>query len=76
MTLKEFNNLDISEQAKAVWTGVFIEHRKTSDAAISLYSIENFYVEAWYTPNHDKLLKFHAFEHAAIVNLYNGVMSN
>lgn len=76
MTLEEFNELNMTEQAKAVWGGDFVEHRKTPEATISLYSLGSFFVEAWYSPDHDKCLKFHAFQHQSAINLYHQHKNN
>lgn len=76
MTLEEFNELDMTEQAKAVWGGDFVEHRKTPEATISLYSLGSFFVEAWYTRDHSKFIKFHPFESPSLINLYTSRISN
>ena len=61
MTLCEFNAMDRSGQAEAVWNGVHILARHDEQHSILLYQIDSFYVEVYYHRKHNKIERFRSF---------------
>ena len=61
LTHYDFDRLTENEKADAVWAGSFLADREENGLMIQLYSLPSFYVEAFYDPVGNKILKFHAF---------------
>ncbi len=62
MILYHFNSLDEKMQAEAIWEhGVHIADRIEGAFKLILYQIESFYVEVWYNPAENSILKFRSF---------------
>ena len=47
MTIYEFKQLDEMEQIVVIWEAIEIGKRENREHTITLYSIDNFYVEYW-----------------------------
>lgn len=56
MTLPEFQALDKTEQANAVWAGRFVSNRVVDDHYVQLYDLDSFYVEVVYDPLTNKII--------------------
>lgn len=50
MTLKEFQALDSTAQANAVWDGKFVSNRIVDDVFVQIYDLGEFQVEVNYDP--------------------------
>ena len=61
MTPPEFESLDLTEKAEAVWRGTFLGDREEGGLRIQLYSLGSCYVEAVYDPAANKIMDFRAF---------------
>ena len=61
LTLYDFNALTDNEKAEAVWQGTFLADREENGLAVQLYSLPAFYVEVFYDPLANKILRFQAF---------------
>ncbi|WP_164849916.1 hypothetical protein [Mucilaginibacter limnophilus] len=61
MTLYEFEALDLTEKAEAVWRGTFLAYREADGRRIQLYSLPGCYVEAFYDPQSNKITDFRSF---------------
>ena len=61
MTLYQFNALDESEQAEAVWSSVQIGDRRDDVYSFLLYQIDSFYVEVYYHREYNLIRKFRGF---------------
>jgi hypothetical protein len=61
MTLYQFNMLDKTEQAEAVWNGVHIDNRQDDQHNILLYEVDGFYVEVFYHRTYNVIVKFRSF---------------
>jgi hypothetical protein len=60
MTLKEFQALDETTQANAVWDGTFVSSRVVDDVFMQRYDLGGFSVEVYYDPMANKVFKLHA----------------
>ncbi|TMI63724.1 MAG: hypothetical protein E6H07_13220 [Bacteroidetes bacterium] len=61
MTLYQFNMLNKTKQAEAVWNGVHIGEREDGPYNILLYQVHSFYVEVYYHRPHNSIIKFRSF---------------
>jgi hypothetical protein len=61
MTLYQFNLLDKTKQAEAVWSGVHIDNRQDDQHNILLYEVDGFYVEVFYHRIYNVIVKFRSF---------------
>lgn len=61
LTLYDFNEFSEDEKANAVWNGSFLADREENGLMVQLYAISGFYVEAFYDPLANKILRFHPF---------------
>ncbi|MES2275933.1 MAG: hypothetical protein V4592_07920 [Bacteroidota bacterium] len=60
-TTEDFHALSETEKAEAVWQGNFLADREENGLMVQLYAVGNFYVEVYYDPPANKILKFHSF---------------
>jgi hypothetical protein len=65
LSLKEFNTLNESRQAEAVWDGTFLADREENGLVVRLYSLGAFYGEVFYDPHTNKILRVRAFDTAS-----------
>jgi hypothetical protein len=70
MTLYQFQSLDIQEQANAVWDGTYLEHRTNNGFRIVLYDLGGFYVEVYYAPDENKIIKLRPFKSTSPLQPY------
>ena len=70
ITIYEFNALDESGKANAVWTGLFLDDREENGLKVQLYSLSNFYVEVFYDQRVNKILRFRAFKSYDLLTPY------
>jgi hypothetical protein len=55
MTIKEFEALDITAQANAVWDGKFINSHIVDDVFVQLYQLDGFQVKVFYNPTKNQI---------------------
>jgi hypothetical protein len=70
MTVHEFNALDITEKAEAVWRGAFLADREANGLTIQLYSLTGCYVELFYDQAANQITNFHAFTNKQLLAPY------
>ncbi|PAW92276.1 hypothetical protein CKK33_01720 [Mucilaginibacter sp. MD40] len=70
LTLYDFNVLPEDEKADAVWSGTFLADREENDLKVQLYSVSCFYVEVYYDPVANKILRFRAFSSRDLLTPY------
>jgi hypothetical protein len=70
MTVYEFNALDISEKAEAVWRGTFLADREADGLIIQLYSLTGCYVELFYDRTANQITGFEAFTNKQLLAPY------
>jgi hypothetical protein len=70
MTLYEFNALDITEKAEAVWRGTFLADREADGLTIQLYALTGCYVELFYDPRANQITGFEAFTNKQLLAPY------
>ncbi|HEK22065.1 MAG: hypothetical protein C0191_04685 [Mucilaginibacter sp.] len=56
-----FNALNETEQHSAVLDGQFLADREENGLIVQLLSLKNYYVERWYDPHANRILKHLAF---------------
>lgn len=62
MTLYQFNTLDATQQAAAIWEyGVWLDSRVEGEIRHILYQIDSFYVELQYHMEHNTLKSARVF---------------
>jgi hypothetical protein len=61
LTLYDFNGFTEDEKANAVWQGSFLADREENGLTVQLYAVSSFYVEVYYDPIANKILKFRSF---------------
>ena len=62
---EEFNALTETEQHTAILEGTFLADREENGLFVQLYSLHNFYIERWYDPAANRILKLQAFDGTA-----------
>jgi hypothetical protein len=63
MGLYEYNMLDIDIKALILWDkGIFLLNRFEGDYSINLYSLYDFYVEAWYKSDINSIEELKTFK--------------
>lgn len=62
MTTADFNALDSNAQAEATMGGSFLADREENGLIIQLFAVADFYVERYYDPIANKILRFRAFK--------------
>ncbi|MDB5141071.1 MAG: hypothetical protein JWR12_2987 [Mucilaginibacter sp.] len=70
LTLYDFNSLNANEKADAVWTGIFLTDREDNGLKVQLYSLNDFFVEVFYDPVANKILRFRAFKSYELLQPY------
>ena len=70
LTLYDFNALSENEKADAVWSGTFLADREENGLTVQLYAINNFYVELFYDPVANKILRFRSFTSKHLLTPY------
>lgn len=70
MTLYEFNALDNTEKAEAVWRGTFLADRETDGLIVQLYALTGCYVELFYDQAANKINGFQAFTNKQLLAPY------
>ena len=62
MTLYQFNVLTENEKTALVWNGGdFVGDRKENNLTISLYQVQSFYVEVFYSGKENKISRLRSF---------------
>ncbi len=62
MTLYQFNVLSEDEKAAVLWRkGDFVGERKENNFSISLYQVQSFYVEVFYSGKENKISRLRSF---------------
>ena len=66
-----FEELSLAEKANSLWSnGHFITSRTYYNQKILLYSLKNFYVEVWYSPNENVIAKIALLDNMKTFSLY------
>ena len=76
MTLEEFSVLDNEQKSAIVWEANFLTYREESAFVIMLYQVFDFYVEAFYNRQNNRLVKFSSFSSERRLELYFDVSLN
>lgn len=66
MTRYDFITMNESNQAEAVWNGVFIADRETKEYRILLYAIDALYVQVFYDNICNQIKRFRPFKTGTI----------
>ncbi|MFD0767156.1 hypothetical protein ACFQZI_20040 [Mucilaginibacter lutimaris] len=70
MTLLEFNALNMTEKAEAVWRGTFLADRQADGLLVQLYSLPGCYVELFYDQAANQITGFEAFTNKQLLAPY------
>ena len=66
-----FEELSLDEKANNLWSnGHFISARTYYNQKILLYSLKNFYVEVWYSPNENVIANISPLDNMKTFSLY------
>lgn len=76
MTIYKFVSLNEVHKAYAVWDGVCLGTRRDGDFVVKLYGVGNFYVEAFYCEESNKILGFKPFTGTALLEPYLSVLAD
>lgn len=68
MTLKEFRELDINEQANVVWAGTFLQKLAKSNYYVHLYDVQGFYVKVYYSYESNEIIRIRAFKNTSLLH--------
>lgn len=79
ITFTEFRTLPRQEQCDVIVTiGDYLESSREEDKQVILYAVDLFFVELYYDPTSNKILKIRAFKSGHILDKYskdfNGIM--
>ncbi|HTE01448.1 MAG TPA: hypothetical protein VK668_19310 [Mucilaginibacter sp.] len=67
ITLYEFNGLSENDKGEEVFNSSFLGNREEGGIKVQLYSLEDFYVEVYYDPVNNRILRFRAFKRLHIL---------
>ena len=70
MTIYEFGQLDEMEQIEVIWEAIEIGKRENREHTITLYSIDNFYVEYWELKGTKVCRKIQSFNNTRMLAMY------
>lgn len=70
ITLYNFIAMNETEQANAVWNGTYLGDRFECDYVIQLYTVSTFYVEVFYDPKENKIIRFRPFKTNKLLDPY------
>lgn len=70
MTLFEFIELEINQQAEYVWEGKFIDNRYEGDFEILVYNLGEFYAEVFYNIDLNEITHIKGFKTISHLSLY------
>ena len=71
MTLYEFNTLSSQEQTDCLTRqGCYLITRYRDQFALNLYAVDNFFVEVWYSPEHNKICGLLSFSSVKALDDY------
>ena len=71
LTLYEFNALDSHSQANIVFTeGAFIDDRDEDGLKVQLYGVNDFYVEVYYDPKANEIVRYRSFKSSGQLGPY------
>ncbi len=62
LSLEKFNGLSESDQAEAIWSGIFLVDREENGRVMCLYNLGTFYGEVVYDAHTNKVLGLKAFD--------------
>jgi hypothetical protein len=69
MTLYEYNLLNETDRANYTWDkGIFLTHMTCGEVSITLYSVDDFFVEVWMEDN--TIRKFQSFKSVRALERY------
>ena len=60
-TVLNFNAMAIDEQANIAITGNFLGDRRERDFIVQLHRVDNFYVEVFYDPLKNEIVRYEGF---------------
>ncbi len=61
ITVLDFNQMLLEEQASVALTGTFLGDRKEGSVVVQLQRLDNFYVEVFYDPMQNEILRYEGF---------------
>ena len=70
MTLYEFNEMSVQQQAEAVWRGDFLLFREQIVHTVLLYKVHDFFVEVYYNNESNEVVRFHPLQVVDRLTLY------
>ncbi|HEV7333926.1 MAG TPA: hypothetical protein VGN63_23025 [Flavisolibacter sp.] len=76
MTLYEFRLLSEEEQAQTIWFGQFFLSREDREYTVLLYKVYDFYVEAYYSNESERVVKLNPFSSKERLKLYFSLQLN
>jgi hypothetical protein len=62
ITLYAFNELSDNDKAEVTWAGTYLSNRAEEGHLTQLYSLPDFYVEVYYHPETNTIIRFRAFK--------------
>jgi len=60
-TVLDFNTMSIDEQANIAITGNFLGDRREGKFIVQLHRLDNFYVEVFYDPLKNEIVRYEGF---------------
>ncbi|MBE0662549.1 MAG: hypothetical protein IH597_08785 [Bacteroidales bacterium] len=71
MNLYQYIALSNDAKSQLLWEqGIYVMNRFEDDLAINLYMLSDFYVEAWYNQNSNKIVKLRPFRSLNLLETY------
>ena len=60
-TVLDFNTMPMGEQADIAITGNFLSDRREGELIVQLHRLDNFYVEVFYDPLKNEIVRYEGF---------------
>ncbi|MEM6840975.1 MAG: hypothetical protein AAF944_27725 [Bacteroidota bacterium] len=71
LSLNEFDDLSFYDKAQYLWDyGTYIADRTYSQFRITLYHVDDFFVEVMYNRIGNKIISIASYQHRSILNKY------
>lgn len=65
ITVLDFNQMALEEQANVAITGTFLGDRQQGAVVVQLQRLDNFYIEVFYDPLQNEILRYEGFTSVA-----------
>ena len=76
MTLQQFANFNSLQQMNTLYNkGVYLGKRRYNNRVIFLYQIDSFYIEVFFNPERNKVVKLRSFSSTNLLSPYLDQMS-